>query len=243
MPRKSKPTGWKNRIVGTGTEQPDQLLANPANFRIHSTEQGEALDGTLNTLGWIQNVIVNRRTGCIVDGHLRVQRALRRGEPVPVLYVDLTENEERIALATLDPIAAMAGTDEKQLAQLLDDITADDPELLAFLEGLHPQSGDEGGGGSSTPDEAITVWGEIINLGNHRILCGDIEDESHRLAVTSGMPGATVRDFSDLAILPLIAKSNPAQLFVIHGDAFAIDGLVMAWEAATGKAAERITPG
>ena len=26
---------WRNRIIGTGEEAPDQLLANPANWRIH----------------------------------------------------------------------------------------------------------------------------------------------------------------------------------------------------------------
>jgi len=242
MARKSKPNPWKSRIVGEAEVPADQLLANPENFRVHSTEQGAALDGALNSIGWIQRVIVNKRTGHVIDGHLRVQRALRRGESVPVVYVDLSENEERIALATLDPIAAMAGTDDQMLEQLLGEITADDADLLEFLASLHPQSGD-GGGGSSTPAEAITVWGEIINLGQHRLLCGDIEDESHQLAVTAGMPGATIRDFADLAILPLTVKSNPAQLFVIHSDPFAIDGLVMAWESATGKTSERIPPG
>ena len=28
-------TGWRNRITGSGEEAPDQLLANPANWRIH----------------------------------------------------------------------------------------------------------------------------------------------------------------------------------------------------------------
>lgn len=242
MARKKKPNPWKNRIVGEGEEAPDQLLANPSNFRVHSTEQGDALDGGLNTLGWIQRVVVNRRTGHIVDGHLRVQRALRRGEPsIPVLYVDLDENEERIALATLDPIAAMAGTDDEQLATLLEGIEADDPQLLQFLADLDPQSG-EGGGGSSKPEEAITVWGELINLGDHRLLCGDITDDAHRITVTSGKPDAPVLDFAGLALMAMTQPRNPRQLFIISEDPFACDALVEAWEAATGKGAERITP-
>jgi len=28
-------TPWRNRIVGTGEEAPDQLLANPQNWRTH----------------------------------------------------------------------------------------------------------------------------------------------------------------------------------------------------------------
>lgn len=241
MPKK-KPQAWKSRITGHGEESPDQLLANPFNFRVHTPEQSAALDGGLDELGWIQQVVVNTRTGHLIDGHLRVQRALRRSEPtVPVLYVDLSENEERIALATLDPISAMAGTDNEQLVKLLDGIEAESEPLLEFLATLHPQSGD-GGGGSSTPDEPITVWGEIINLGSHRLLCGDIEDESHLLAVTAGKPGATVLDLVGLSLLPLVKTRTPGQVFVICNDPAHCDALVDAWESATGNAAERIPP-
>jgi len=35
----------RNRITGTGEEAPDQLLANPANWRIHPKAQQDALAG------------------------------------------------------------------------------------------------------------------------------------------------------------------------------------------------------
>jgi hypothetical protein len=37
------PTTWRNRIVGSGEEPPEQLLANPANWRIHPRGQQQAL--------------------------------------------------------------------------------------------------------------------------------------------------------------------------------------------------------
>lgn len=111
---------WNNRIVGHGEEAPDQLLANPRNWRIHPKAQQEALEGLLGEVGWVQDVIVNRRTGHVVDGHLRVALAISRDEPVvPVVYVDLDEGEERLVLAALDPLAAMAITDSDQLFDLL----------------------------------------------------------------------------------------------------------------------------
>lgn len=55
----AKPS-WHNRIVGTGEESPDQLLANPRNFRIHPKHQQDALEGVLNEVGWVDDVIVNR---------------------------------------------------------------------------------------------------------------------------------------------------------------------------------------
>ena len=104
---------WRSRITGTGSEAPDQLLANPANYRVRPKAQREALAGVLDEVGWVQNVVVNQRTGHVVDGHLRVALAISRSEPsVPVLFVDLSEDEERLVLASLDPLAAMATTDE-----------------------------------------------------------------------------------------------------------------------------------
>jgi hypothetical protein len=38
-------TAWRNRIIGSGQEAPDQLLANPANWRIHPKAQQDALAG------------------------------------------------------------------------------------------------------------------------------------------------------------------------------------------------------
>lgn len=82
--------GWANRIVGAGEEPPDQLLANPRNWRVHPKGQQDALAGALDEVGWVTGVIVNRRSGCVVDGHLRVSLAISRGEvSVPVQYVDL----------------------------------------------------------------------------------------------------------------------------------------------------------
>ncbi len=47
----SQPTAWRNRIVGTGEEAPDQLLANPGNWRVHPKTQQDALAGTLDEVG------------------------------------------------------------------------------------------------------------------------------------------------------------------------------------------------
>lgn len=127
-------TEWKSRIVGHGEEAPDQLLANPRNWRTHPKAQRKALVGLLDQVGWVQDIIVNRQTGHVVDGHLRVEEALSREAPVvPVVYVDLSPEEESLVLASLDPLGAMAGTDKEQLASLLADVTVDDEALAAML--------------------------------------------------------------------------------------------------------------
>ena len=108
----ANPTEWRNRIVGEGEQQASQFLANPNNWRTHPQNQRDAMRGALNEVGWVQRVIVNRRTGYLIDGHERVWEALQNGDAaVPFVEVDLDEAEEAYVLATLDPIGAMAAAD------------------------------------------------------------------------------------------------------------------------------------
>jgi len=135
-------TPWRNRIVGYGEEAPDQLLANPGNWRTHPFSQTDALGGVLRDVGLVQNVIVNKTSGFVVDGHARIALALRDGQPtIPVTYVELDPSEEALILATLDPLSAMAGTDAAQLDALLREVSTGDAALQAMLAGLAEQAG------------------------------------------------------------------------------------------------------
>ena len=48
-----------NNIAGEGLEAPDNLLANPFNYRKHPKWQRDALLSQMKAVGWIQRVIVN----------------------------------------------------------------------------------------------------------------------------------------------------------------------------------------
>src|SRR5450759_4699852 len=179
MTTKQAPTvPWRSRIVGSGEEAPDQLVANPLNWRTHPGPQRDALRGSLNEVGWVQQILVNRQSGHVVDGHARVEEALTRREPtVPVLYVDLDPEEEALVLATLDPISAMATADTAKLEELLAGISVDDAGLLALLGDL---AGNDPKTGLTDPDEVpepseepYVKAGELWILGEHRLLCGD----------------------------------------------------------------------
>jgi DNA modification methylase len=179
--------------VGPGTEAPDQLFANPGNYRVHPKAQQEALAGVLDQVGWVQNVLVNQSTGHVVDGHLRVALAISRGErSVPVLYVDLSEDEERLVLASLDPLAAMATTDDEKLRALLADVSVDSEALLAMLARLAPGEAREGltdpDDIPEPPDEATTQRGDLWLLGEHRLLCGDAGSQADLDRLLDGAP-------------------------------------------------------
>jgi DNA modification methylase len=93
--------------------------------------------------------------------------------------VDLDDKEADKVLATFDPLAAMAEPDEEQLAALLKGIETDSEALAAMLEQLAQDAGCEPNGEiiedeiPEPPDEATTKLGELILLGDHRLLCGD----------------------------------------------------------------------
>lgn len=166
---------WQNRIIGQGEEAPDQLLANPRNWRVHPKAQQEALAAVLDRVGWVQNVIVNRRTGYVVDGHARVALAISRAElAVPVVYVDLSPEEEALVLASLDPLASMAVTDEDMLRSLLGDVVAEGA-LGSMFAGLirKPRPGATDPDEIPEPPAPITQPGDLWLLGDHRLLCGD----------------------------------------------------------------------
>ena len=136
---------WKNRIIGHGEETLDAILFNPSNWRIHPKAQQEALEGVLSQVGWVQDVIINKHTGNLIDGHLRCQVAARNNEKtIPVVYVDLSAEEENLILASLDPIAAMAATDKTKLDDLLQNIQSDDERIqnliaeIGAIEGIIP---------------------------------------------------------------------------------------------------------
>lgn len=130
-------TAWRNRIVGSDTVPAASLVPNPKNPRKHPEAQLKALAGALSEIGHIQDVIVNRTTGRIIDGHARVKLAAARGETIPVKYVELSEKEELLALATFDPLSAMAGTDQDLLSGLCAELPpVDDAGLQALLEQL-----------------------------------------------------------------------------------------------------------
>lgn len=167
----------------------DQLLANPKNWRVHPKAQQTALEGSLDKIGWIQNCIVNRLSGYVLDGHARAALAISRGEKVPCLYVELSPEEEALAIATLDSITGMAGTDQSILDSLIADVRASDlgqdlpSGLLDLLESLSPEPP---AAGMTDPDEVppvpevpVSRSGDLWVMGG-RVTCPDC-GEVHEL--------------------------------------------------------------
>lgn len=159
-----------DRIVGEGEVAVAEIRANPANWRAHSQEQREAMREIFAKVGWISRVIVNRRTGLLIDGHMRVEEAARIGaKTVPVEFVDLSVEEERAVLAVFDPIAAMAGIDRDRLRAVLGDLTGDTEGLSKLIDDLRSKVADE------VPEERpeVEFTEELLESHNYVVLYFD----------------------------------------------------------------------
>jgi hypothetical protein len=116
---------YSNRVTGITSVRVVDLIANELNPYIHPANQAEAMTESFETLGVVEPIIVNSRNNHIVDGHLRVDLARQYGVMELAAYViELSEEEERIAIASLDPISELATTSKQKLAAVVDVLTA-----------------------------------------------------------------------------------------------------------------------
>lgn len=191
---------WRNRITRSGEIAPEGLVPNPENYREHPDKQQRLMNGALNELGWVQPVIVNEQTGRLIDGHMRVALAMRRGEAtVPVNFVDLSPEEEKLALATLDPLGELARQSDDDLRALLAQVTVSDADLKELIVSLDQEAGGdqdnsaesrEAGMASDRVDALREKWGvrtgDIWQVGSHRIGCLDATNPKAIAALMGG---------------------------------------------------------
>jgi len=97
---------------------------------------------SIDEIGFVRSVTVNRVTGHIVDGHERVRRAVQTGQPwIDVEYVELSAEDERKALAVLDRSAELAELDADALETLLRQTDFDDEALRTLVAEMASDAG------------------------------------------------------------------------------------------------------
>lgn len=222
---------WKNRIVRTASIAPEKLIANPKNWRSHPKHQRDALKAVLDQVGWVQQVIVNKTSGIIIDGHLRVAMAIERKEKkIPVNYVELNNEDEALILATIDPIAAMAKADEGLLDSLVNEINTDNEALEKLLNSVtrsHDDDDQEDPEMREATKALIKKWkvkqGQIWGVGDHKVYCGDCTDKKAYKKLMGSEKAALV--FTDPPY-GVDYKAASGKFMDIANDALAGDDLV-----------------
>ena len=185
--------GTRNRVKELRTVKASELLANPLNPRIHTPAQKQALSSILDSVGYADALVARELPDGsleLIDGHLR--KDLTPDDDVPVLLVDLDDDEARIVLATHDPIGMMAGVDGKAYIDLISSIQQADEQTATLLESLKENHAADFLAAerslSDAPEPQIDraeelhkKWqvqkGEVWQIaGRHRVICGDATD-------------------------------------------------------------------
>ena len=122
----------RDRIKELRRVPASELLPNPKNWRLHPASQENALRSILADIGFA-DVAIARETPAglvLIDGHLRAEVA--KDTEIPVVIVDLNDEEADKVLATLDPISSMAEADSDLLENLIanSDFSEDLSDLL-----------------------------------------------------------------------------------------------------------------
>lgn len=145
----------------------------------------EKLKKSINTFGYVEPLVWNSRTGNLVGGHQRFKILLEQGlKEVDVSIVDLDLEKEKTLNLALNKISG--DWDDEKLGLLLKELTQnpdfdsllsgfDLPEISQIFDRLEEITEDnfDFDGQLKKIQNPKTKLGDIIELGEHRILCGD----------------------------------------------------------------------
>ena len=205
----------KDRVKELRRVPASELRANPKNWRRHPPSQEAALRGVLEDIGFADAVIARETDDGLelIDGHLRQE--VMGDQVVPVLIVDVTEEEADKMLLTYDPLAMMAHADQDQLLHLLRDTQFESQAVNDMLEAVAngerlpmpdlTEPVEDPGPQIDRADELREKWqterGQVWEVGRHRLMCGDGTDESDMIAI---MPYRVASKFVHLGLLSVL---------------------------------------
>ena len=160
-----------------------ELIPYANNSRTHSDEQVAQIAASIKEFGWTNPILITDNS--IIAGHGRLMAARKLGmDKVPCIEVkNLTPAQVKAYIIADNKLALNAGWDNDLLNiefQALEELGFD-LELTGFsldeIDALKPVELTEGltdeDAAPDVPAEAKTKPGDIYQLGNHRLMCGD----------------------------------------------------------------------
>lgn len=176
---------------------PDKLIPYARNARQHSTGQIDQIAASIREFGFTNPILVDSKAG-IVAGHARLAAATRLSLPeVPVIVLDhLSEAQKRAYVLADNKLAENATWNEELLRAELKALAAaefdlslvgfSDPEIDTLLQDLECPAITDEDAVPTLEDHSTSQTGDIWNMGDHRLCCGDALSSSTYDAVLDG---------------------------------------------------------
>lgn len=162
----------------------DDLIPYVNNSRKHSDEQVAQISASIKEFGWTNPILIDG-TNIIIAGHGRLMAARKlKMDEVPTIELGHLTDTQRKALVIADnKLALNADWDNTLLTIELDELLKDgfaldilgfnQDELAALLEPEQVEGLTDEDAVPDVPEEPKTKLGDIYQLGNHRLMCGD----------------------------------------------------------------------
>ena len=156
----------RDRIKELRRVRASELAPNPRNWRTHPDAQRDALRGVLAEIGYADALLARELPDGqleIVDGHLRAETT--PDAMVPVLVLDVDEQEALKILLTHDPLANMAVADERKVYDLVESCPFEHPqvnEMLAQLQQDIARSGAAFANANDRPEVEIPASFQVV---------------------------------------------------------------------------------
>ena len=153
-----------------------QLRPHPKNWRTHPAAQQDALRGVLAEIGYAGALLARELPDGsleLIDGHLRAETT--PDVEVPVLVLDLDEQEAAKLLALHDPLAGMAEANDEVLAELLAQVETENDAVQSLLDRML--------GASDVPDETEPESEKAVAIPEAYQVVVECRDESEQQAV------------------------------------------------------------
>jgi DNA modification methylase len=166
---------------------PTSLMPDPRNPRVHSDKQVRQIARSIKSFGFNVPILIDDKQK-VIAGHGRLQAACALGwDTVPVIRLShLTESQRMAFLIADNRLTENSSWDERLLGEQLkilseldldfdlDTIGFEAPEIDIFIEGLTvvPEADPD----DRVPEitkSAVTVPGDLWQLGKHRVFCGN----------------------------------------------------------------------
>lgn len=175
----------------------EDLIPYVNNSRKHSDEQVAQISASIKEFGWTNPILIDG-TNSIIAGHGRLMAARKlKMDEVPTIELGHLTDTQRKALVIADnKLALNADWDNTLLTIELDELLNDgfaldilgfnQDELAALLEPEQVEGLTDEDAVPDVPGEPKTKLGDIYQLGNHRLMCGDCRSFSDMEKLLNG---------------------------------------------------------